>query len=139
MENPTTGQAAAGAPPAEDRVRMAMYRTTLALDRTTLAWLRTTLTMATFGFGLVGFFRSVRQANPGPDAVRIHEGAILFGTALIVLGLVATIAAGVMHLRAVRRLSRGELPTVTRWPLSVTVAMIAALAGLVGLFWLFAH
>jgi putative membrane protein len=41
---------------ARDRTVMAKFRTQLALDRTTLAWIRTTLTMATFGFGTVGFF-----------------------------------------------------------------------------------
>ena len=34
------------------------------LDRTTLAWIRTTLTMATFGFGMVGFFRSLSATSP---------------------------------------------------------------------------
>jgi inner membrane protein YidH len=66
---------------AERRTGMARFRTQLALDRTTLAWIRTTLTMATFGFGLVGFFRSLRQSNPSAEAIRLHEGAIRFGTA----------------------------------------------------------
>lgn len=60
----------------EDRTRMARFRTQLALDRTTLAWVRTTLTMVTFGFGLVGFFRSLRQSDPNPQTIRLHEGAI---------------------------------------------------------------
>ena len=44
---------------ARDRTSMASFRTQLALDRTTLAWVRTTLTMASFGFGMVAFFRSI--------------------------------------------------------------------------------
>ena len=51
---------------ARTRTGLAAYRTGLALDRTTLAWIRTTLTMGSFGFGLVGFFRSVREKNPSP-------------------------------------------------------------------------
>ena len=43
---------------ARDRTSMASFRTQLALDRTTLAWIRTTLTTASFGFGMVAFFRS---------------------------------------------------------------------------------
>ena len=70
---------------AEDRTRMAKFRTQLALDRTTLAWMRTTLTMATFGFGLVAFFRSIRQANPNEQTIQLHEGAIFFGKSLVVL------------------------------------------------------
>lgn len=61
---------------ARERTGMARFRTTLALDRTTLAWIRTTLTMATFGFGLVGFFRSLRASAPTTENIRMHEGAI---------------------------------------------------------------
>ena len=48
-----------GTPP--DRTELAKFRTSLALDRTTLAWIRTTLTMATFGFGMIGFFRALNE------------------------------------------------------------------------------
>ena len=71
---------------AEKRTGMARFRTQLALDRTTLTWIGTALTMATFGFGLVGFFRFLRQSNPSVEAIRLHEGAIRFGTSLIILG-----------------------------------------------------
>ena len=79
---------------ASDRTGMASFRTQLALDRTTLAWIRTALTMASFGFALAAFFRSLQEKNPGGKTLRLHEGAILFGVALIVLGLVATLLAG---------------------------------------------
>ncbi len=124
---------------AEDRTRMARFRTQLALDRTTLAWVRTTLTMATFGFGLVGFFRSLRQSNPNPETIRLHEGAIFFGTSLIVLGLAATIIAGLLHVVTLRRLRQGRAPVMGVWPLSVTVGMLLAIAGLAGLWVLVVH
>ena len=72
---------------AHDRTDMAKFRTQIALDRTTLAWIRTTLSMVTFGFGTIGFFRSLRQANPTPEAMHMHEGAIRFGIALCGAGL----------------------------------------------------
>jgi len=122
---------------AEDRTGMANFRTQLALDRTTLAWVRTALTMGTFGFGLVAFFRSVRQTNPSTETVHLHEGAILFGTSLVILGIVATILAGLIHLFTLRRLRQGKLPALSLWPLSVTVAMLLAVAGLAGLWLLF--
>jgi putative membrane protein len=122
---------------AEDRNLLAMFRTQLALDRTTLAWIRTTLTMGTFGFGLVGFFRSLRQSNPNAQTIQLHEGAIFFGKALIVLGIVATIVAGLSHLFTLRRLREGNLPALSLWPLSVTVAMLLAIAGIAGLWLLF--
>jgi putative membrane protein len=56
------------APNTDPRVVLAMKRTTLAsfrtaqaLDRTTLAWVRTTLTMGSFGFGMIGFFRTLEE------------------------------------------------------------------------------
>jgi uncharacterized membrane protein YidH (DUF202 family) len=50
--------------PPLDGTSMAKLRTQLSLDRTTLAWIRTALTMATFGFGLVAFFRTPQERTP---------------------------------------------------------------------------
>ena len=116
---------------AHKRTGMATFRTHLALDRTTLAWIRTTLTMATFGFGMVGFFRSLREQSESAKNIRLHEGAIRFGTALVILGIIATVLAGISHWRALWRLRRGELPVLTQWPLSITVAALVAILGLV--------
>jgi uncharacterized membrane protein YidH (DUF202 family) len=80
-----------------DRTGMAKFRTQLALDRTTLAWIRTTLTMATFGFGTVGFSRTLREKSSTDRSVQLHQGTIKFGVALIVLGIAATVLAGVSH------------------------------------------
>jgi putative membrane protein len=116
---------------ARDRTSLAKFRTQLALDRTTLAWIRTTLTMATFGFGTVGFFRTLRERSPDPQAARMHEGAIRFGFALVILGVAATVLAGISHWRTLRRLRRNETPVLSPWPLSITVAMLLAVGGLV--------
>jgi len=122
---------------AHDRTGMARFRTQLALDRTTLAWIRTTLTMSSFGFGLVAFFRSLQEINPSEKTLRLHQGAILFGTALIILGLVATLLAGLSHWFTLRRLRRGESPALRKWPLSITVAMLFVAIGLAGLWAIF--
>ena len=122
---------------ARERTSMAKFRTQIALDRTTLAWIRTTLTMATFGFGTVGFFRSLRQANPTPEAIHMHEDAIRFGLVLIVLGIAATVLAMISHWLTLRRLRREEVPAVTQWPLSITVAMLLTIIGLVSLWYVF--
>lgn len=95
--------------------------------------------MATFGFGLVAFFRSLRETNPNPQTLRLHEGAIFFGRSLIVLGIVATIVAGIVHLFALRRLRQGTLPALSHWPLSATVAFLLAVAGLIALWQLSVH
>jgi hypothetical protein len=59
---------------AGERTGMASFRTQLALDRTTLAWIRTALSLAGFGFGMVGFFRSLQEKSPSPESVRLHDG-----------------------------------------------------------------
>ena len=122
---------------AHERTGMAKYRTQLALDRTTLAWIRTTLTMATLGFGMVGFFRALREKSAAPESIRLHEAAIRFGTALVVLGVLATVISGMSHWHSLRRLRRGEEIGLMRWPLSVTVVMSLAILGLGGLRYLF--
>jgi uncharacterized membrane protein YidH (DUF202 family) len=113
--------------PVDARLELARYTTQLALDRTTLAWIRTTLTMASFGLGMIAFFRS-RQASP--EAVQLHEAAVRFGTGLMLLGIGATVLAGLSHWAALRRLRRGEVPVVTQWPLALTVAVLLAVIGL---------
>jgi uncharacterized membrane protein YidH (DUF202 family) len=131
MDTPTTDPRTGLA---KERTSFAKFRTQLALDRTTLAWIRTTLTMATFGFGTVGFFRSVRLESPTPEAVQLHASALRFGVGLIVLGIAATVLAGLSHGVALRRLRRGELPVLSRWPLSITVAVLLAVVGLASLW-----
>lgn len=120
---------------AQHRTGMAKYRTQLALDRTTLAWIRTALTMGTFGFGTVGFFRTLREKSPTPEAIHMHQGAIQFGISLVVLGLVSTVAAGASHWLALRRLRRNQPLVLAKWPLSIAVAMFLAVIGLISLWY----
>jgi uncharacterized membrane protein YidH (DUF202 family) len=119
---------------ASKRTGMAGFRTHLALDRTTLAWIRTTLTMASFGLGMIAFFRSLRQQSPTPESIRLHQAAIQFGYTLMILGILATVLSGVSHWLTLRRLRRGETPVLTQWPLSITVAMLLSVAGLAALW-----
>src|SRR5262245_36390887 len=124
---------------AQGRTNLATFRTQLALDRTMLAWIRTTLTLATFGFGMIGFFRSLQEKSPTPENFRLHEGAVRMGMALVVLGIVAMLLAAGSHWLTLRRLRLGELPVLTQWPLSITVAALLAIIGLYGLWTLFAR
>ena len=117
-----------------DRPDMTGFNIKLALDRTTLAWIRTTLTMASFGFGMVTFFRSLQQGSPSAETARLHQGAIHFGVALVVMGILAITCAGLSHWFTLRRLRRGEAPVLSQWPLSITVALLFTVIGLVGLW-----
>jgi putative membrane protein len=124
---------------ARQRTSMASYRTQLALDRTTLAWVRTALSMASFGFGMVAIFRSMQERSPSAETIRLHRGAMRMGTALLILGIVGAVFAGLSHWFTLRRIRRGESPGLSQWPLSVAVAMLTAVIGLVGLWDLFAR
>ena len=73
---------------AGERTDFAKVRTSLALNRTTLAWIRTALTFATFGFGMVAFFRAMEKATHSEEAARLHQAAIHMGVVLIVIGMV---------------------------------------------------
>ena len=119
---------------AEERTEMAMFRTSLSLDRTTLAWVRTTLTMSSFGLGMIAFFRTIRMQAKTPESVRLHEAAIHFGVALVVIGVVATVLVAMAHVSALRKLRAGEMPAAAKWPLSITLALLLALLALWGLW-----
>jgi putative membrane protein len=118
---------------AGERTSFAKFRS-LALDRTTLAWIRTTLTFATFGLGMIGYFRAVRQATQDERAVRLHQAAIKMGVALVVVGITATILAAFSHWMALRRLRRGEQLVVSQWPLTITIAVLISILGLYALW-----
>jgi putative membrane protein len=119
---------------AGERTNLAKFRVSLALDRTTLAWIRTALTFATFGFGMIGFFRAMRQTTQSEQTARLHQAAIHMGVALVVLGLVATTLAALCHWMTLRRLRRGEQVSISQWPLSITIALFIAVLGLYGLW-----
>jgi len=123
---------------AGERTNVAKFRTALALDRTTLAWIRTALTFASFGFGMVGFFRSMEQATHSEQVARLHQAAIHMGVALVVLGMVSTMLAAFSHWLTLRRLRRGEELAVTQWPLTIMIAVLVSVLGLYALWSVFA-
>ncbi len=123
---------------AAERTEMAALRVGLAIDRTTLAWIRTTLTMSSFGLGMIGFFRSIRERAETPESIRLHEGAIHFGVVLVVMGVVASVMVAVSHLSMLRRLRAGETPVPAAWPRSITISLLLALLAVGGLWVVFA-
>jgi uncharacterized membrane protein YidH (DUF202 family) len=123
--------------PAQERTGLADFRTKLALDRTTLAWIRTSLSLTTFGFGTVGFFRTLRDKAPSPVTIHAHESAITFGVALIVVGTVVSMLVAISHGSALRKLNRNETPDLAGWSLSISLSWLLAILGLVSLWLMF--
>jgi uncharacterized membrane protein YidH (DUF202 family) len=121
---------------ASQRTSLAKFRVALALDRTSLAWIRTALTFSTFGFGMIGYFRALAQARQTDEAERIHQAAIHMGVALVVIGLVATGLAALSQWKALRKLRRGEQIVIAQWPLTITIAVLVAIVGLYGLWYI---
>ncbi len=83
---------------------------------------------------MIGFFRTLQDRAQTPEAAQLHHAAVRIGELLVLLGIVATVLAGVSHWRSLRRMERGELPKASRWPLSITIAVFVALLGMVGLW-----
>jgi putative membrane protein len=116
------------------RTNFARFRTSLAMDRTTLAWIRTTVTFATFGFGMIGFFRSLEQSTHSEQAARLHQGAIHMGVGLMVMALLTNVLVACSHWVVLRKLRRGGEMAISQWPLTITVAVFTALLGAYGLW-----
>ena len=123
---------------ASERTSLARFRVSLALDRTTLAWIRTALTFATFGFGMIGFFRALHESAQSEQAARLHHGAIQMGVALVIIGLSATVLSSISQWISLRKLRRGEQISVSQWPLSIVIAVLVSVLGLYGLWFFFA-
>lgn len=124
-------------PLAIERTSFAKYRTQLAPRPHNVGLASYRPTFATFGFGMVGFFRAVRQANQTPEAARVHHAAIHMGVALILIGIIAMLLSAISHWSALRTLRRGERLPLAKWPLTVTITVLVSVLGLYGLWSLF--
>lgn len=117
----------------DDKSAMAKYQMGLALDRTMLAWVRTTLSMVGFGFGMTAFFRTLYQSNPGTETRHLHLMAIVFGVALLAIGLITVTFAGLTQLADLRILARGGIPAKSQIPLTLVVTGLLLMLSVFGL------
>lgn len=111
------------------RTSLAVERTFFAAERTLMAWLRTALSMISFGFTLAKFFEYIVKENGAPIVGRFGGtwSPRTVGTAMVVIGTLALLAAVVQHGRRVSALRReGLLP---QWNLALWVAIAVAALG----------
>ena len=103
-----------------------------AAERTLLAWVRTGLAMMGFGFVVARFglfLRELASVRELPPHHRVGF-SLMVGTTLVLLGVVITLAAGIIHWYTVRRLERGQPLKFTPWSLGMVVALLLGLLGL---------
>ena len=81
----------------------------LAAEQTFLAWIRTGLALMGFGFVVARFGLFLQEIHVvALAAARTKGGLRLFGTALIVIGVVVDLFASWHHVRLVHQLNHGE-------------------------------
>ncbi|MFO0807185.1 MAG: DUF202 domain-containing protein [Gemmataceae bacterium] len=106
-------------------------RVWLAAERTLLAWIRTGLAMMGFGFVVARFGWFLRELTAADPSRPLPPSGLsmVFGTSLVVLGVIVNLSACALHMKFRRSLSQGEPYRPARWPLEVLVGMVLAVIG----------
>jgi len=113
-------------------------RVYFAAERTLLAWVRTGLAMMGFGFVVARFGLFLRElASERGGAPPEHTAfSLWFGTALVLFGVVVTVAAAVNHWHMVQRLNLNQQLTFRPLSAGVVVALVLGVLGLLVAFYL---
>jgi putative membrane protein len=117
---------------------LARERNREAADRTLLAWIRTSLAMISLGFGIERLGQAALSLD-GEAAGFSPLKTRVFGTALIVLGVAATLAGMWEHKRMLTAIGRDDYRYADRPPIArfmgwaLVLVGIAALAAMIGM------
>jgi len=104
----------------------------LAAERTFLAWIRTGVSLMGFGFVVARFglfLRELQFVKLGAPT-KSYGLSIWFGTALIIIGVLANAFAAWHHVVLVRQLNRGDDQLDRPSSAGILIAIILAVLGL---------
>jgi putative membrane protein len=105
-------------------------RVYFAAERTMLAWLRTGIAIMAFGFVVArfGLFLRLIQIQGGP--VHSHGISPYLGTALVLVGVLATAGGAVQYQRFRHTIPRGNIPGTSSPEFLLGISWAPVLVGL---------
>jgi len=111
---------------------LARERTREAADRTLMAWIRTSLSLIAFGFGIGKAFELFSAAFPKKDLDPQH-GTLVLAISFIALGMLGLLGAIIQYGQVLKHLEQGAFTYKAPRALTMMVAILLLVIGLLAL------